>query len=117
MAHSFNSWEDSGYSVKSSIISVGLVGRFQQDKVSWDVIVDKYHQTGSCLPSTFLITLGQCCQVAISVARFDQTWLYCDPPGYFILFLATGKILAISWLFGKEALKLIFSLIESLYLP
>ena len=42
----------------------------------------------------------QFCQVAISVARFDQTWLYCDPPGYFISFLATGKILAISWLFG-----------------
>ena len=56
----------------------------------------------------------QCCQVAISVARFDQTWLYWDPPGYFILFLATGKILAISWLFGKEALKRIFSL---MYLP
>ena len=47
--------------------------------------------------------------VAISVARFDQTWLYRDPPGYFILILATGKILAITWLFGKEALKLIFT--------
>ena len=41
---------------------------------------------------------------------FDQTWLYCDPLGYFSLFLATGKILSISWLFGKEALKLNFPL-------
>ena len=45
--------------------------------------------------------------MAISVARFDQTWLYCDPPGYFILFLATGKILAISWLFGNREFMLV----------
>ena len=61
--------------------------------------------------------LWQCCQMAISIARFSQIWLNWDPSGYFILFLAMSKILAIFWLFQEGALKLNFFLIESLILP